>query len=50
MVLSGGDLVDTDLDLAAGNQTRAAVLLNLSRDALRYRMKKFGIDIKQDVG
>jgi two-component system, NtrC family, response regulator AtoC len=31
------------LDLAAGNQTRAAGLLNLSRDALRYRLKKFGI-------
>ncbi len=31
------------LELAVGNQTRAAELLNLSRDALRYRMKKFGI-------
>ena len=32
------------LELAGGNQTKAAGLLNLSRDALRYRMKKFGID------
>ncbi len=31
------------LDLTQGNQTRAAEALGLSRDALRYRMKKFGI-------
>jgi len=26
-----------------GNQTRAARLLNLTRDSLRYRMQKFGL-------
>ncbi len=30
------------LEMSDGNQTRAATLLGLSRDALRYRMKKFG--------
>jgi two-component system response regulator AtoC len=29
---------------AGGNQTRAAQLLDISRDALRYKLKKFGID------
>jgi DNA-binding NtrC family response regulator len=36
------------LERAAGNQTRAAGLLNLSRDALRYRMKKFGIEAQRN--
>jgi two-component system, NtrC family, response regulator AtoC len=31
------------LRLARGNQTRAASLLNLTRDQLRYRMAKFGL-------
>ncbi len=31
------------LDIAGGNQTKAASLLSLSRDTLRYRMKKFKI-------
>lgn len=31
------------LCLARGNQTRAAKLLNLTRDQLRYRMAKFGL-------
>jgi DNA-binding NtrC family response regulator len=31
------------LKLTAGNQTRAAVLLGLTRDQIRYRMSKFGI-------
>ncbi len=30
------------IQLTEGNQTRAANLLGLTRDALRYRMKKFG--------
>ena len=30
------------LDSQEGNQTRAAQMLGLTRDALRYRMKKFG--------
>jgi transcriptional regulator with GAF, ATPase, and Fis domain len=29
--------------LAAGNQTRAALLLGLTRDQIRYRMSKFGM-------
>ncbi len=28
---------------ANGNQTHAARLLDISRDALRYKMKKFGL-------
>ena len=31
------------LEKTGGNQCRAAVLLNISRDALRYRMKKYGL-------
>jgi len=36
-------LVIQSLELSGGNQTRAAKLLNLSRDQLRYRMEKFGL-------
>jgi DNA-binding NtrC family response regulator len=32
------------LEAAGGNQSRAARLLGLGRDALRYRLKKFGMD------
>jgi len=28
---------------AAGNQTRAAVILGITRDTLRYKMKKFSL-------
>jgi two-component system response regulator AtoC len=35
------ELVRQSLILARGNQTRAAKLLDISRDALRYKMKKF---------
>lgn len=34
------DFVQQALDLAVGNQTRAAQLLGISRDALRYRLQK----------
>lgn len=37
------DLVCQALDLAGGNQVRAAKLLSISRDAFRNRMKKFGL-------
>jgi two-component system response regulator AtoC len=37
------DLVRQAMQLADGNQTRAARLLDISRDALRYKLKKFGI-------
>jgi DNA-binding NtrC family response regulator len=32
------------MNMAGGNQTRAAQLLNISRDALRYKLKKFGVE------
>lgn len=35
---------------AGGNQSRAARMLGVSRVTVWKRMKKFGIDIKQDVG
>jgi len=35
------DLVRQALDMTGGNQTRAARLLDISRDSLRYRMQKF---------
>jgi len=47
---SGGDLphwersvIEHALREAAGNQTKAAQRLGISRDTLRYRLKKFGI-------
>jgi transcriptional regulator with PAS, ATPase and Fis domain len=36
------ELIRQSLDMTQGNQTRAAKLLNLTRDTLRYRMQKFG--------
>jgi two-component system, NtrC family, response regulator AtoC len=36
-------LVELALQQAHGNQIKAAKLLNISRDALRYKMKKFGL-------
>jgi DNA-binding NtrC family response regulator len=36
-------LVGQALARAAGNRTRAARLLNISRDQLRYRLEKFGL-------
>ena len=34
---------------ASGNQTHAARLLDISRDALRYKLKKFGlIHVEED--
>lgn len=36
-------LVVQSLELARNNQTKAAKLLSLSRDQLRYRMEKFGL-------
>ena len=38
------ELVRQALDAAAGNQSKAARLLRISRDALRYKMKKFGLN------
>jgi DNA-binding NtrC family response regulator len=36
-------LVELAMKQAEGNQTHAAKLLNISRDALRYKLKKFGL-------
>jgi len=38
------ELVRQALTRARGNQTRAAKLLDISRDALRYKMKKFHLE------
>jgi transcriptional regulator with PAS, ATPase and Fis domain len=37
------NLVKRALQKASGNQTRAAVLLGITRDTLRYKMKKFSL-------
>ena len=36
-------LVELAMAQAEGNQTHAARLLDISRDALRYKLKKFGL-------
>ncbi len=36
------ELIRQALELASGNQSRAASLLGIGRDALRYKMKKHG--------
>ncbi len=38
------DLVQQALDRAEGNQTKAAKLLGISRDQLRYRLEKFHLE------
>jgi two-component system response regulator AtoC len=37
------ELIRQAMAMARGNQTRAAKLIDISRDALRYKLKKFGI-------
>ena len=39
------ELIRQSLEIAEGNQSRAAKLLNLGIDAFRYRMKKFGFAV-----
>ncbi len=36
-------LIERALEVTKGNQSKAARLLNLSRDAFRYRMQKYGL-------
>jgi DNA-binding NtrC family response regulator len=43
------ELVGLALKQTAGNQTHAAKLLDISRDALRYKMKKFGFDSESEL-
>jgi two-component system response regulator AtoC len=38
------EFVGLALKQTGGNQTHAAKLLDISRDALRYKMKKYGFD------
>jgi two-component system response regulator AtoC len=42
------EFVRQALELTGGNQTRSARLLGLTRDELRYRVKKFGLGPKPD--
>ena len=42
-------MVGLALKQTGGNQTHAAKLLDISRDALRYKMKKFGFDSESEV-
>ena len=37
------DLVTQALERTGGNQTRAAALLGMHRDQIRYRIEKFGL-------
>ena len=37
------DLVEQALERTAGNQTRAAALLGMNRDQIRYRIEKYGL-------
>jgi two-component system, NtrC family, response regulator AtoC len=43
-------LVELAMRQANGNQTHAARLLDISRDALRYKLKKFGLIRAEDEG
>jgi DNA-binding NtrC family response regulator len=43
------ELVGLALRQTGGNQTHAAKLLDISRDALRYKMKKFGFDSESET-
>ncbi|HZO99779.1 MAG TPA: sigma-54 dependent transcriptional regulator [Terriglobia bacterium] len=43
------ELVGLALKQTSGNQTHAARLLDISRDALRYKMKKFGFDSGPEI-
>ena len=41
-------MVELAMSQANGNQTHAARLLDISRDALRYKLKKFGLIHAED--
>jgi two-component system response regulator AtoC len=44
------ELVRQALERARGNQTRAGALLGMTRDQIRYRVQKFGLDPQQLQG
>ena len=46
-IITENDILNA-LKKAQGNKTRAAKLLNISRDTLRYKMKKFAISSKKE--
>lgn len=39
------DLVSQALQRTSGSRTRAAALLGLNRDQIRYRIEKFGLEV-----
>jgi DNA-binding protein Fis len=41
-------MVELAMKQASNNQTHAARLLDISRDALRYKLKKFGLGQAED--
>lgn len=43
------ELLKKALQMAKGNQSKAAKLLNLGRDAFRYRVQKFGLEEESKV-
>jgi two-component system response regulator AtoC len=43
-------LVELAMEQAGNNQTHAARLLDISRDALRYKLKKFGLMHEEEAG
>lgn len=43
-------MVELAMTQSGGNQTNAAKLLDISRDALRYKLKKFGLARGEDEG
>lgn len=44
------EVVSQALRIARGNQTRAATLLGMTRDQIRYRMAKFGMSTQDALG
>ena len=42
------DLVRQALDRTGGNQTRAARLLGMTRDQIRYRVRKFALAVRPE--
>ena len=43
------DLVRQALERTGGNQTRAARLLGMTRDQIRYRIRKFALVVRPDA-